>query len=175
MTKAIFTLGHSTRSITEFIKILKTYQVSLLIDVRHYPGSRHCPQFGKARLKRSLEENGISYIHMLELGGRRSVKKEMKLNLGWRSLQFRGYADYMQTKEFKHGLKELISLAKEQPTAIMCAEALPWRCHRSLIADALLARGFKVQNIFTARIIKPHVITSFAKVYRKNVTYPKLP
>src|SRR5665647_157450 len=108
MTKAIFTLGHSTRSITEFIKILKTYHVTLLIDVRHYPGSRHCPQFGKARLKRSLERNGIVYKHMLELGGRRSVKKEMDFNLAWRSLQFRGYADYMQSKEFKNGLKELI-------------------------------------------------------------------
>src|SRR4051794_30990230 len=118
--KLIFTIGHSTHTTREFIKILKSYGIETLVDVRHYPGSRFCPQFGKSRLKQNLRRNGINYLHLISLGGRRPAKKDSKLNLGWRSLQFRGFADYMQTKEFKLGLKELVSISKNSKVCIMC-------------------------------------------------------
>jgi len=168
----IFTIGHSTRSTREFMKILKAYDIEVLVDIRHYPGSRYCPQFGKVRLRQSLKRNGIEYIHLLSLGGRRRVDKESHLNDGWRSLQFRGYADYMQTEEFKEGLKELVGIAKERATAIMCSEAVPWRCHRSMVGDALLARKFKVIDIFDEKNARPHSITSFAEVRGREITYP---
>lgn len=168
----IFTIGHSTRSTREFMKILKAYDIEVLVDIRHYPGSRYCPQFGKVRLRQSLKRNGIEYIHLLSLGGRRRVDKESHLNDGWRSLQFRGYADYMQTEEFKEGLKDLIGIAKERVTAIMCSEAVPWRCHRSMVGDALLARKFKVIDIFDEKNARPHSITSFAEVRGREITYP---
>lgn len=171
--KMIFTVGHSTHPIQEFIKMLSGNQIKLLVDVRHYPGSRYCPQFNKERLKKSLAKSKIRYIHMEELGGRRRPDKTSDLNAGWKSHQFRGYADYMQTPEFKDALKKLMELGKSKRTAIMCAEALPWRCHRSLIADALLVRGFSVQDIFTPTVTKTHKMTSFAQVFRKRITYPK--
>lgn len=171
--KTIFSIGHSTRKVKDFINLLKLHQIEQLIDVRHYPGSKHCPQFGKTRLKNSLEKNGIKYLHLENLGGRRSPDKKSALNNGWRSPQFRGYADYMLTKEFKDGLKVLMESAKKNQSAIMCAEAVPWRCHRSLISDALLVRGFKVFDIFSSTILRPHTLTSFANVYRKKITYPK--
>ena len=174
MGKTIYTIGHSIRTTKEFITILKSYDIDLLVDVRHYPGSRHCPQFGKARLKQSLERNDMEYKHLVELGGRRPPIKSMELNLGWRSLQFRGYADYMQSNAFKDALKELIDLMKRKKTVIMCAEAVPWRCHRSLVGDALLIRGFEVQDIFTKSKCKPHKLTPFAKVSGKNITYPMI-
>lgn len=170
--KQIFTIGHSTRSTREFIKILNAHGVNVLVDVRHYPGSRHCPQFGKARLKRNLLRHGIEYVHLVSLGGRRAAKKSSLENAGWRSMQFRGYADYMQTEEFKEGLKELMKIAKDNPVAIMCSEAVPWRCHRSMIGDALLVHSFKVLDIFTEVNVCPHELTSFAKVEGKRITYP---
>jgi uncharacterized protein (DUF488 family) len=172
--KTIFTIGHSTHPIQEFIEMLIENQIKSLVDVRHYPGSRYCPQFGKGKLKKSLSKVGINYTHLVSLGGRRRPNKESDLNIGWRSPQFRGYADYMLTREFKEGLAELIELAKKERTVIMCAEAVPWRCHRSLIADALLVQGFKVIDIFSSTIDKFHHLTSFAYVYRKKITYPEL-
>src|SRR5688572_17656753 len=118
--KQIFTIGHSTHSTREFMKILKAHDIEMLVDVRHYPGSRHCPQFGKVRLKASLTRNKISYIHIEELGGRRRADKESHDNDGWRSAQFRGYADYMKTGEFQEGLQRLIKIAQEKKTVIMC-------------------------------------------------------
>jgi len=170
--KLIFTIGHSTRTTREFINILKSFDIEMLIDIRHYPGSRHCPQFGKSRLKQNLERNEIRYFHLESLGGRRRADKDSNLNAGWRSAQFRGYADYMQTKDFKKGLRELISLSKKSRVVIMCAEAVPWRCHRSLVGDALLARGFEVQDIMALAKSSPHKLTGFAKVSGKEVTYP---
>lgn len=173
--KLIFTIGHSTRPTREFIKTLKSYEIKLLVDVRHYPGSRHCPQFGKATLKRNLLRHGIEYVHLLNLGGRRKILRDAEENMGWRSLQFRGYADYMQTAQFQEGLKDLMALAKEQRVAIMCSEAVPWRCHRSMIADALLVHKFKVLDIFTQTSVRPHELTSFARVKGKKITYPAEP
>ncbi|MGZ3789875.1 MAG: DUF488 domain-containing protein [Bacteriovorax sp.] len=170
----VFTIGHSTHPIQEFLEMLIKNQIELLVDVRHYPGSKYCPQFGKEKLKKSLSKVGINYIHLERLGGRRRPNKKSDLNIGWRSPQFRGYADYMLTPEFKEGLTELIELAKKERVAIMCAEAVPWRCHRSLIADALLVQGFEVVDIFSSTIDKPHHLTAFAHVYRKKITYPEL-
>lgn len=154
------------------MKILKAYDIEILIDIRHYPGSRYCPQFGKARLRQNLLRNGIEYVHLMSLGGRRSADKTSHQNDGWRSAQFRGYADYMQTREFKDGLKELIALAKKNTVAIMCSEAVPWRCHRSMVGDALIAHKFKVIDLFTEKNARPHGLTSFAKVKGTKVTYP---
>ncbi|MBC7714170.1 MAG: DUF488 domain-containing protein [Rhizobacter sp.] len=171
--KIIFTIGHSTHSIKDFIEMLDENQIEHLVDVRHYPGSKYCPQFGKVNLKNSLKKVGINYTHLEILGGRRRPT-ESDLNSGWRSPQFRGYADYMLTKEFKEGLSQLIELAKKEKTVIMCAEAVPWRCHRSLISDALFIQGFEVMDIFNSTIVKAHNLTTFAKVYRKKITYPEI-
>ncbi len=152
--------------------MLKAFDIECLVDIRHYPGSRYCPQFGKARLRANLERNGIEYVHLLSLGGRRRVDNESEINVGWRSAQFRGYADYMQTKDFRDGLKELIKIAKEKVTVIMCSEAVPWRCHRSMVGDALLVYGFEVLDIMNVKSARPHNLTSFARVTGKKLTYP---
>lgn len=171
--KKVYTIGHSTHTTREFMKILKSYGIETLIDVRHYPGSRYCPQFGKARLRRNLTRNKINYIHLVELGGRRRVDKESDLNSGWRNAAFKGYADYMQTKEFKEGLKTLISHCRHSRVAFMCSEAVPWRCHRSMIADAMIVHGFEVLDIFTEKNVREHKLTSFAEVKGKKITYPQ--
>jgi uncharacterized protein (DUF488 family) len=173
----LFTIGHSTHSTREFINMLKSFRVQLLVDVRHYPGSRFCPQFGKARLRASLKRHGIDYLHMEELGGRRPPDRERTDNAGWRNAGFRGYADYMQSEEFKVALDQLMQMGRKQCVAIMCAEALPWRCHRSLIADALLVHKFKVEDIMGVAKSRKHAMTKFAQVSRKKITYPeeKLP
>lgn len=171
--KVIFTIGHSTHPTREFMQILKSFEIELLVDIRHYPGSRYCPQFGKARLRNNLKRNGIEYTHLLSLGGRRRRDKESDLNAGWRHDAFRGYADYMLTKEFKEGLKHLMKLAKEKRVVIMCSEAVPWRCHRSMVGDALLLYGFDVEDIFAKDKTRPHFLTAFAKPIGKKLTYPK--
>lgn len=171
--KHLFTIGHSTHSIEAFISILKNYDIECLVDIRHYPGSRHCPQFNKERLKKSLEKVGIRYLLMETLGGRRRVNRESDENAGWRNAAFRGYADYMQTKEFKEALVELMELTKKKTIVIMCAEAVPWRCHRSLVGDALLVRDFVVDDIMSEKQVRPHTLTRFARVYRKKITYPQ--
>lgn len=167
----IYTIGHSTRTADEFIRILTFYHVKLLADIRTMPGSNRVPQFNKENMESALEKAGICYIHIKDLGGLRHTTKE-SVNTGWRNKSFRGFADYMQTPEFEKGLEELIHLAEKQITAIMCAEAVPWRCHRSLVGDALMIRGFEVHNIFSEKKEDMHKFTSFAKVSGLKITYP---
>jgi len=167
----ISTIGHSTRPIEEFTGILHAHHIGQLVDVRTIPRSRHNPQFNRENLPGSLGTAGILYRHMPGLGGLRRPRKD-SINTGWRNASFRGFADYMQTPEFREALQALISLAADAPTAIMCAEAVPWRCHRSLIADALLARGIPVQEILNAAHARPLSLTPFAVVQGGEVTYP---
>lgn len=167
----IYTIGHSTHPIDEFVGILKAYEIQQLVDVRTVPGSRHNPQFSKAELEVSMPASGIRYVHMPELGGLRKATKD-SVNMGWRNASFRNYADYMQTEAFASGITKLIELASEHTTAIMCAEAVPWRCHRSLIGDAVLVRGIEVMDIMSEKSSRPHELTSFAKVDGVEVTYP---
>ncbi|HEY5074433.1 MAG TPA: DUF488 domain-containing protein [Pyrinomonadaceae bacterium] len=170
-TTVVFTIGHSTRPIEEFIGLLQAHAVSCVVDVRTVPRSRHNPQFNKDSLPDSLTKAGLGYVHMSGLGGLRHAKPD-SINAGWRNASFRGYADYMQTPEFEQSLEELIQLGKEERIAIMCAEAVPWRCHRSLIGDALLARGIQVEDIMSPTRRQIHALTTFAKVHGKRVTYP---
>ena len=168
----IFTIGHSTRPIGEFIELLLTQGIKLLADVRTAPRSRHNPQFNSEALAATLGSQGIDYVHMPALGGLRHAKKD-SLNRGWENASFRGFADYMQTAEFEAGLDDLIARAKERTTVILCAEAVPWRCHRSLIADALLVRGVTVMDIMGKNNLREHSLTPWAKVDDgKRVTYP---
>lgn len=172
MTKSIiYTIGHSTHELKEFIAILKSYKITLLADIRTMPGSRRVPQFNKENLDPALQAEGLQYIHIKKLGGLRKTTKD-SVNTGWRNKSFRGFADYMQTPEFEEGLQELISLAEKNVTAIMCAEAVPWRCHRSLVGDALLVRGFEVKDIFSEKKETDHQLTSFAEVDGQKITYP---
>ena len=168
---AILTVGHSTRSIGEFIRLLKANAVDCVADVRTVPRSRHNQQFNRDVLPASLEAAGIGYEPMPELGGLRHTARE-SVNLGWRNASFRGYADYMQTPEFEKGLEHLIRLGSHRRVAVMCAEAVPWRCHRSLIADALLVRGIPTEDILSETSLRPHRLTPFAKVRGLEVTYP---
>jgi uncharacterized protein (DUF488 family) len=168
---AIFTIGHSTHPIDEFIRILEAHSILQLVDVRTIPRSRHNPQFNREDLAGSLQAAGIGYRHMPGLGGLRHARRD-SINTGWRNASFRGFADYMQTSEFHENLEKLVELASEACSAIMCAEAVPWRCHRSLIADALVARGIPVQEILTASKSQPHALTPFAKVDGTEITYP---
>jgi uncharacterized protein (DUF488 family) len=167
----VFTVGHSTRPIAEFIDVLHRYGIELLVDIRTVPGSRRNPQFGQKSLEQSLADAGIRYLHMKSLGGLRRTT-EHSINLGWRNASFRGYADYMQTPEFAEAVDELAALAAEQRVAIMCAEAVPWRCHRSLVGDALLVRGIEVIDVLSETSSKPHALTPFAKVDGTRITYP---
>ena len=164
-------MGHSTRTTKEFETLLIAHSVKQLADVRTIPRSRHNPQFNGDRLPRSLQKVRIRYRHMAELGGLRHARRD-SMNTAWRNATFRGFADYMQTPEFKTPLDELIRLAEIRRTAIMCAEAVPWRCHRSLIADALVARGIHVAEITGGTHTRPHIITPWTRVVRKQVTYP---
>jgi uncharacterized protein (DUF488 family) len=167
----ILTIGHSTRPIEEFLELLRAHRVERLVDVRSIPKSRHVPQFNSDLLAASLKGKGVDYIHMKSLGGRRHGKKD-SVNLGWRNESFRGYADYMASEEFRAGLARLLEMAREKRTAIMCAEAVPWRCHRSLVGDALLVRGVRVQDIMSATSAKSHELTPFAQVRGQDVIYP---
>jgi uncharacterized protein (DUF488 family) len=167
----IFTVGHSTRAIGEFVELLKAHGVERVVDVRTVPRSRRNPQFGQDLLPGSLASAGIGYTHMPALGGLRRAKPDSQ-NTGWRNASFRGYADYMQTPAFAAAMDDLLSLAKKQTVALMCAEAVPWRCHRSLIADALLARGIASEDISSPSRRAPHKLTSFARLRGKQVTYP---
>ncbi len=168
---SVYTIGHSTRNIDEFVQLLKTYSVSLVVDVRTIPRSRHNPQFNIETLPERLKAQSIRYIHMPQLGGLRRPGTN-SVNLAWENKSFRGYADYMQTKEFADNLLRLITLAQKCTVAVMCAEAVPWRCHRSLIADALTARKIRVRHILTEMSVLDHEITPFAQVEGSRVTYP---
>lgn len=167
----IYTIGHSTRPIEEFISLLKKNGVTRLIDIRTVPRSRHNPQYEQTALETSLPDTGIEYRYMKDLGGLRPKVKD-SINMGWHNESFRNYADYMQTDAFAAGIKELIAVAEQSPTAIMCAEAVPWRCHRSLVGDALVARDIEVLDIMSETSTKPHTLTSFAVVDGTKVTYP---
>ncbi|MBZ0193087.1 MAG: DUF488 domain-containing protein [Candidatus Kuenenia stuttgartiensis] len=167
----IFTIGHSTRQIDEFIKLLQIYSVKVVVDVRTIPKSRHNPQFNEEDLKQSLRKVHIRYKHLKKLGGLRHTTKD-SLNLGWRNASFRGFADYMATPEFSEGLESLIKIASLRETTIMCAEAVPWRCHRSLIADALTKRGWTVKDIMSRTSATKHRLTPFLKVKKGQLIYP---
>lgn len=167
----IYTIGHSTRPADEFTRILHTYGIELLADIRTVPRSRKNPQYDQEELKRLLRGARISYRHLAGLGGLRHAHKDSP-NAGWRNASFRGYADYMQTPEFARAVEELIGMAEERTTAIMCAEAVPWRCHRSLVGDALLVRGVDVQDIFSETQARAHKMTPWAKVKGVEITYP---
>ncbi len=167
----IFTIGHSTRTLPEFVAILRRYSVAVVVDVRSVPRSRHNPQFNKETLPAALKAEGIAYVHMPDIGGLRRPARD-SVNTAWRNKSFRGYADYMQTKEFTEQLLHLIALARENCVAIMCAEALPWRCHRSLIADALVVRNVKVEHIISEKSTVHHVLTEWAHVEGTKIIYP---
>jgi uncharacterized protein (DUF488 family) len=167
----VFTIGHSTRPIAEFIELLQSNVVAQLIDIRTIPKSRHNPQFNSDALAASLCAARIRYVHLKELGGLRHTRKD-SINLGWRNASFRGFADYMQSDEFEAALERTIELAKVRSTALMCAEAVPWRCHRSLVADALVVRGIRVLEIVGASKPKEHALTPFARVAGTRITYP---
>jgi protein tyrosine phosphatase (PTP) superfamily phosphohydrolase (DUF442 family) len=170
----LWTVGHSTRSLDDFIALLQAHGIRRLVDVRTIPRSRHNPQFNKDQLPESLKLAGIQYVHIPALGGLRHARRD-SVNCAWRNASFRGFADYMQTAEFGAALKELIRLARSRRTAIMCAEAVPWRCHRSLIADALLVRGVKVEEIASETATRPHTLTPWACVVGVHITYPAIP
>jgi uncharacterized protein (DUF488 family) len=169
--RVILTIGHSTRSIAEFVRLLAAHRVQRLIDVRTIPRSRHNPQFNRSDLSPALRRAGIHYRHVPGLGGLRHARRDSK-NTGWRNGSFRGYADYMQTAPFRKSLERVVERATREQVVLMCAEAVPWRCHRSLIADALLARGIPVSEITSGVRARPHVLTPFAQVRGTEVTYP---
>ena len=167
----IYTIGHSTHTIDEFIHILKSYGIQKIVDIRTIPKSRHNPQFNQDELKKSLHNHHIGYEHMQSLGGLRHTTKD-SINTAWQNLSFRGFADYMQTKNFEEGLKLLICMAQEKRIAIMCAESVPWRCHRSLIGDALMVRHMTVIDILSATSKRQHTITPWAHVQGYTIIYP---
>lgn len=167
----IYTVGHSTRAIEDFIALLRANQVAAIADVRTIPKSRHNPQFGEAALQASLEAAGLGYSRWPALGGLRRARADSE-NLGWRNASFRGFADYMQSPEFAAALAELETMAKQQRTAVMCAEAVPWRCHRSLIADALTVHGWHVLDIISPQEPQAHRLTPFLVVRDGRLGYP---
>jgi len=167
---SLWTIGHSTLSIEDFINRLKSFEIQLLADVRSYPGSRRYPHFNKENLNVSLADAGIRYDHFPELGGRRRARPD-SLNMTWRNESFRGYADYMETNEFRQGVERLLELAAKQRLAIMCSEAVWWRCHRSLISDYLKVKGIEVNHIMSIGKAEPHPFTSAAGVVDGELSY----
>jgi len=167
----VLTVGHSTRPLAEFIALLAAHSVARVIDVRTVPRSRHNPQFNRDTFPDALKAASIRYEHMAGLGGFRRAGPQSP-NLGWRNASFRGYADYMQSPEFAQNLAGLMEQAKQERIALMCAEAVPWRCHRSLIADALTVHGIRVEEIINEARRQVHALTPFAKVAGTNITYP---
>ena len=167
----VYTIGHSTRSFDELVALLESFEVSTLVDIRTIPRSRHNPQFNADALGPALRASGIDYVQLPRLGGLRRARKD-SVNVGWRNSSFRGFADYMLTEEFDKGLEDLRCRVDTGPVALMCAEAVPWRCHRSLVADALVARGAEVQHITGPRHASAHKMTPFARVDGTRLTYP---
>ena len=168
----VHTIGHSTHPIEDFIDLLREHGVTAVVDIRSIPKSRHNPQYWQDALKASLTEAGLGYTYLAELGGHRSRRKD-STNTAWRNASFQGYADHMGTEEFHRGLEWLLEIAKGETPVIMCAEAVPWRCHRSLVGDALLARGVEVLDIIGEGPPRPHRMTSFARVEGTDITYPE--
>ena len=169
--RIVLTIGHSTRTWKVFLDLLRAYGVKRVIDVRSIPRSRHNPQFNRETLSSKLRGARIGYVHLRKLGGLRHARHDSP-NMGWRNASFRGFADYMQTSEFEAGLDRLMKLGEQKRSAIMCAEAVPWRCHRSLIADALVIRGVRVEDIMSVKSSRVHSLTSFARVQGDRITYP---
>jgi uncharacterized protein (DUF488 family) len=172
LKEIIYTVGHSTRNIEDFVDLLRKYQIEAVVDVRKIAKSRHNPQYSEAILRKSLEEHNIAYVRLEGLGGLRHTSKET-INMAWKNLSFRAYADYMQTPQFADSIEQLINIAAEKQTVIMCAEAVPWRCHRSLIGDALLIRNITVDDIINEKSCRPHKLTPFAQVVGNTIIYPK--
>jgi uncharacterized protein (DUF488 family) len=170
----IWTIGHSTRLLTDFLGLLAAFRIQTLADVRSFPGSRRYPQYGRQALEECLSSHRIAYRWIPALGGRRRPRAQ-STNLAWRNAGFRGYADHMETAEFDAGLGDLIELGHESRTAVMCAEAQWWRCHRSLLADALLARGVEVEHIVDAGRSMPHTWTAPARLVNGCLTYAPAP
>ena len=168
----VLTIGHSTRTLVSFIELLKVNKITAVIDVRTIPRSRHNPQFNKDVLPDELSRIGIGYLHMEGLGGLRHPVLDSPNN-AWRNASFRGFADYMLTKEFEDQIETLLNLAGKEQIVLMCAEAVPWRCHRSLIADALLVRGLSVEHIFGRGERRLHTLTPWAEVQGTMITYPR--
>lgn len=168
---AIFTLGHSTLPIERFVALLRTYGIERLVDIRTVPRSRHNPQFNDTELAGTLATENVEYVPMQSLGGLRHARKDSP-NTGWRNAGFRGYADYMQTEQFEAALDKLIEMGRQKRVAIMCAEAVPWRCHRSLVADALGVRAVPVIEILSESSYREHRLTPFAQVEGVRITYP---
>ncbi len=167
----IFGIGYSTRSIDAFIELLKAHEIQTVIDIRTVPKSRHSPDFNQDKLKAKLRQAKIGYRHFKNLGGLRHPKKD-SVNTGWINSSFRGFADYMQTEDFKEGIEKLEKVARKKRCALMCAEGNQWRCHRSLIADALKLRKWKFFHIQSKKTLKPHQLTSFLRVKKKQIYYP---
>jgi uncharacterized protein (DUF488 family) len=171
-SNTVWTLGHSTRPIDDFLALLQENNIEMLADVRRFPGSRRYPHFNQENLSASLVEAGICYAHFPALGGRRTARGETTQNSAWRVAAFAAYADYMLTDEFTSAFDELRALAEQSRVAIMCAEAVPWRCHRRMIADQFLAQGWRVLDIIGAGNTKPHELPPFARISNGQVTYP---
>ena len=167
----VLTIGHSTRSINEFIRLLTAHGVDRVIDIRTIPRSRHNPEFSRGLLSHALRRVGMRYTHLPGLGGLRHPRRN-SANRGWRNAGFRGYADYMQTAAFRGSLDRCIARAKDSQVVLMCAEAVPWRCHRSLVADALIVRGITVSEITSGVRARPHSLTPWAEVNGTQITYP---
>ena len=174
MKSDVYSMGFSNRTWDETLEILSVYKIKRVVDIRTLPGSKHTPQFNLENLQRELPKAGVDYVHLKSLGGLRKPRKDSTLNAGWRNDGFRGYADYMQTPEFESALGELIRLLKENTTVYCCTEAVFWRCHRQLVSDALLARGFRVGHIFNAAKVEPHTLTKFVRAEGTRLTYPSL-
>ena len=170
----VFTIGHSTRSFEAFIRLLRAHGIQRVLDVRKIPKSRHNPQFSRERLSPALHRARIHYRHLPGLGGLRHARRDSS-NTGWTNASFRGYADYMQTPKFEESLERCIELARRERTVLMCAEAVPWRCHRALIADALMVRGFQVSEITSRLRARDHSLTPWARVEGTQVSYPARP
>ncbi len=166
----IFTIGHAALPWDQFLELLHRYEITLLVDIRRFPGSRHAPQFGQDVMSAALTTEGIEYLHLSELGGRRRARPD-SLNTTWRNASFRGYADYMETEEFRDGLDRLMTLAQTQRVAIMCAESVWWRCHRSMVSDALLAQGWRVLHIMSDGKLQLHHFTEPARLVNGELTY----
>jgi len=166
----IYTIGHSTHSLAEFLDMLQSFDIKTLADIRSLPGSRKFPQFNKENLEISLVEAGIKYLHLADLGGRRKVKKDSKNNR-WHKDAFKGYADYMETEAFEKGIEKLEKIALEKATAFMCSEAVWWRCHRSMVADYLKAKGWTVLHIMAKGKVQEHPYTSPARIVDGKVLY----
>ncbi|HYR91962.1 MAG TPA: DUF488 domain-containing protein [Terriglobia bacterium] len=174
MSFGVYTMGFSNRSWDDTLAILQAFEIKQLVDIRTLPGSKHTPQFNLEHLQEALPRAGIEYVHIKNLGGLRKPLKDSTANAAWRNDSFRGYADYMQTPQFETALNQLIRLLSEKTTVYCCTEAVFWRCHRQLVSDALLVRGYHVGHIFSASKVEEHQLTNFVKAHGTTVTYPDL-